>query len=48
MMIEVDNFDDVGLTYDLVRKSKVPITIIPANIRTIICTHSICVIHRAG
>jgi hypothetical protein len=27
IMIEVDNFDDVGLAYDLVRKNKVPITI---------------------
>src|SRR5580658_952068 len=27
IMIEVDNFDDVGMTYDLVRRSKVPVTI---------------------
>jgi 2,3-dihydroxybiphenyl 1,2-dioxygenase len=27
IMIEVDNFDDVGMTYDLVRRSRVPVTI---------------------
>jgi len=31
LMIEVDNLDDVGLTYDLVRKNKVPITISPGK-----------------
>ena len=31
LMIEVDNFDDVGLTYDLVRKNKVPVTITPGK-----------------
>ena len=30
-MVEVDNFDDVGLTYDLVRKHKVPVTITPGK-----------------
>jgi 2,3-dihydroxybiphenyl 1,2-dioxygenase len=27
LMIEVENFDDVGMTYDLVRKNKVPVTV---------------------
>ena len=27
LMIEVENFDDVGLTYDLVRKNKIPVAI---------------------
>jgi 2,3-dihydroxybiphenyl 1,2-dioxygenase len=27
LMVEVDNLDDVGLTYDLVRKQKLPVTI---------------------
>lgn len=31
IMVEVDNFDDVGLTYDLVRKHKVPVTITPGK-----------------
>jgi 2,3-dihydroxyethylbenzene 1,2-dioxygenase len=31
VMIEVDNLDDVGLTYDLVRKNKVPVTIKPGK-----------------
>jgi 2,3-dihydroxyethylbenzene 1,2-dioxygenase len=31
IMLEVDNFDDVGLTYDLVRKHKVPIRITPGK-----------------
>lgn len=31
LMIEVENFDDVGLTYDLVRKHKVPVTISPGK-----------------
>ncbi len=26
IMIEVDNLDDVGMTYDLVRKNKIPVT----------------------
>ena len=30
-MIEVDNLDDVGMTYDLVCKSKVPVTITPGK-----------------
>ena len=30
-MIEVDNPDDVGLTYDLVRKNKIPIAIQPGK-----------------
>jgi 2,3-dihydroxybiphenyl 1,2-dioxygenase len=31
LMIEVDNLDDVGLTYDLVRQNKVPVTIAPGK-----------------
>ena len=31
IMIEVDNLDDVGMTYDLVRKNKVPVTITPGK-----------------
>jgi 2,3-dihydroxyethylbenzene 1,2-dioxygenase len=31
VMIEVDNLDDVGLTYDLVRKNKIPIHISPGK-----------------
>ncbi|HJU27962.1 MAG TPA: VOC family protein [Candidatus Binataceae bacterium] len=31
IMVEVDNFDDVGLTYDLVRKHKVPVMITPGK-----------------
>jgi 2,3-dihydroxybiphenyl 1,2-dioxygenase len=31
VMLEVDNLDDVGMTYDLVRKSKVPVTITPGK-----------------
>jgi 2,3-dihydroxyethylbenzene 1,2-dioxygenase len=31
LMIEVDNLDDVGLTYDLVRKNKIPVTIHPGK-----------------
>ena len=31
VMIEVDNLDDVGLTYDLVRKNNVPVTIKPGK-----------------
>ena len=31
LMIEVDNLDDVGMTYDLVCKSKVPVTITPGK-----------------
>jgi 2,3-dihydroxyethylbenzene 1,2-dioxygenase len=31
LMIEVDNPDDVGLTYDLVRKNKIPIAIQPGK-----------------
>jgi len=27
LMVEVENFDDVGLTYELIRKHKVPVTI---------------------
>ena len=30
-MIEVDNLDDVGMTYDLVRKHKIPVTITPGQ-----------------
>jgi hypothetical protein len=30
-MIEVDNLDDVGMTYDLVRKSEIPVTIKPGK-----------------
>lgn len=31
LMIEVDNLDDVGLTYELVREHKVPVTINPGK-----------------
>jgi len=31
IMLEVDNFDDVGLTYDLVRKHKLPVMITPGK-----------------
>src|SRR5713101_183241 len=31
LMIEVDNLDDVGLTYDLVRRNKIPVTILPGK-----------------
>ena len=31
IMIEVDNADDVGLTYDLVRKHKIPVQILPGK-----------------
>ncbi|HJU28980.1 MAG TPA: VOC family protein [Candidatus Binataceae bacterium] len=31
IMLEVDNFDDVGLTYDLVRKNKIPVMITPGK-----------------
>ena len=31
IMIEVENADDVGLTYDLVRKQKVPVHILPGK-----------------
>lgn len=31
VMIEVDNLDDVGMTYDLVRKSEIPVTIRPGK-----------------
>ena len=31
LMIEVDNLDDVGLTLDLVRKSKIPVHIVPGK-----------------
>src|SRR5882757_8215755 len=31
LMIEVDNLDDVGMTYDLVRKNKIPVTILPGK-----------------
>ena len=31
IMIEVDNPDDVGLTYDLVRKHKIPVRILPGK-----------------
>jgi 2,3-dihydroxybiphenyl 1,2-dioxygenase len=31
LMVEVENFDDVGFTYDLVRKNKVPVTITPGK-----------------
>jgi 2,3-dihydroxyethylbenzene 1,2-dioxygenase len=31
LMIEVDTLDDVGLTYDLVRKHKLPIRITPGK-----------------
>jgi 2,3-dihydroxybiphenyl 1,2-dioxygenase len=31
IMLEVDNLDDVGMTYDLVRQNKVPVTITPGK-----------------
>lgn len=31
LMVEVDNLDDVGMTYDLVRHHKVPVTITPGK-----------------
>jgi 2,3-dihydroxybiphenyl 1,2-dioxygenase len=31
LMVEVDNLDDVGLAYDLVRKDKIPVTITPGK-----------------
>jgi 2,3-dihydroxybiphenyl 1,2-dioxygenase len=31
LMLEVDNLDDVGMTYDLVCKNKVPVTIAPGK-----------------
>ena len=31
LMIEVDNFDDVGLTHDLVRREKIPVHITPGK-----------------
>jgi 2,3-dihydroxyethylbenzene 1,2-dioxygenase len=31
LMIEVDNLDDVGLTYDLVRRNKLPVAIVPGK-----------------
>ena len=31
LMIEVDNLDDVGLTYDLVRRNKIPVHITPGK-----------------
>jgi 2,3-dihydroxyethylbenzene 1,2-dioxygenase len=31
LMLEVENFDDVGLTYDIVRKNKVPVTVAPGK-----------------
>ena len=31
LMLEVDNLDDVGLTYDLVRRHKVPVCILPGK-----------------
>jgi 2,3-dihydroxybiphenyl 1,2-dioxygenase len=31
LMIEVDNLDDVGFTYDLVRRNKIPIAITPGK-----------------
>jgi 2,3-dihydroxybiphenyl 1,2-dioxygenase len=31
IMIEVDNLDDVGMTYDLVCKNKIPVTITPGK-----------------
>jgi 2,3-dihydroxyethylbenzene 1,2-dioxygenase len=30
-MVEVDNLDDVGLTYELVRKNKIPVHILPGK-----------------
>jgi len=31
VMVEVDNLDDVGMTYDLVQKNRVPVTITPGK-----------------
>lgn len=31
VMLEVDNLDDVGMTYDLVRTNKIPVTITPGK-----------------
>ena len=31
IMLEVDNLDDVGMTYDLVRKNNIPVTITPGK-----------------
>jgi 2,3-dihydroxyethylbenzene 1,2-dioxygenase len=31
LMIEVDNLDDVGLTYDIVRAHEIPVTIRPGK-----------------
>lgn len=31
LMIEVDNLDDVGMTYDLVRREKIPVHIVPGK-----------------
>jgi len=31
LMLEVDTFDDVGLTYDLVRRAKIPVAIVPGK-----------------
>ncbi|MGE0821414.1 MAG: VOC family protein [Candidatus Binatia bacterium] len=31
LMIQVENFDDVGLTYELVRKNKIPVHILPGK-----------------
>lgn len=31
LMVEVDNFDDVGLTHDLVRREKIPVHITPGK-----------------
>src|SRR5262249_50866206 len=31
LMVEVDNLDDVGMTYDLVREHKVPVAITPGK-----------------
>ncbi len=31
LMIEVDNLDDVGLTYDIVRREKIPVHIVPGK-----------------
>ena len=48
VMIEVDNLDDVGMTYDIVRKNNVPVLITPGSIQTITCTHFISAILRDG
>ena len=31
LMIEVENFDDVGLTYEIVRQAGIPITMMPGR-----------------